>query len=247
MSTQQSGVITQYLHVETDPNSIASNQVSSVQIDSKGQVWIAMFGGGLDKLSSDGIFEHFLNRETNEYQVPPFITDASIDQNDILWMASDGWGVIAFDTRSEVATIYSTKSQDNAHRLRSNFVSSITAVGDEIWGASRKEIMQFAGGKVHHFEIPGESKLIAYAIEKDDQDHLWISTYYGLLEFDYHTGEVNRYDESHGLQAADFISASSLKLPNGRLIFGGPRGFNIVDPNQLGGSKYLPPDCPDRL
>lgn len=81
-----------------------------------------------------------------------------------------------------------------------------------------------------------------YAIAEDDIGQLWLSTNGGLIRFNPSNGEVRRYLPEDGVQDYEFTSRARLSLPDGRLLFGGVGGFNLLDPRSL-----VPAAAPGRV
>ncbi len=48
------------------------------------------------------------------------------------------------------------------------------------------------------------------------------------------------YDESNGLQGREFNDKAAYKTREGELVFGGPNGFNIFDPDKFSVNKHVP-------
>ncbi|MGZ5248289.1 MAG: response regulator, partial [Flavitalea sp.] len=71
-------------------------------------------------------------------------------------------------------------------------------------------------------------------ILEDGQGSLWISTPNGLckVRLENNLISVINYDEINNLQGREFNENAALKTSKGELIFGGPSGFNIIDPEK---------------
>lgn len=74
---------------------------------------------------------------------------------------------------------------------------------------------------------------VVYEILLDDEGYLWLSTNIGLSRFDPAAEHFKNYRIEHGLQSAEFNLGAAMKGRNGRLYFGGVRGFNAFLPEQL--------------
>ncbi len=83
-------------------------------------------------------------------------------------------------------------------------------------------------------------------ILEDNHQTLWISTPNGIcnaipkqdkagLVF-----SVIGYDETNNLQYREFNDFAALKTHAGELIFGGPSGFNIINPDNIQKPVYRP-------
>jgi diguanylate cyclase (GGDEF)-like protein len=55
----------------------------------------------------------------------------------------------------------------------------------------------------------------------------------GLVRFDPDTKALKTFHRQHGLQGEEFDFNAYFRLPDGRLCFGGPGGFNIFDPARI--------------
>lgn len=91
----------------------------------------------------------------------------------------------------------------------------------------------------------------------DDHGDIWISTGKGIVritteglytdDFERVSGEkdirarVKPYSRNEGLQSHEFNLNACTKLSDGRLVFGGPKGFNIFNPFDLPENKYTFP------
>ena len=83
-------------------------------------------------------------------------------------------------------------------------------------------------------------------ILEDNHQTLWISTPNGLCNAIPKQGKaglvfsVISYDETNNLQNREFNDNAALKTRAGELIFGGPSGFNIINPDKILKPVYHP-------
>jgi two-component sensor histidine kinase/ligand-binding sensor domain-containing protein len=71
---------------------------------------------------------------------------------------------------------------------------------------------------------------ILYRIEEDNANHLWISSYNGLVKFNKSNFTTKIYRTKDGLANAEFNRISSFKDADGWLYFGGQNGIDFFDP-----------------
>jgi signal transduction histidine kinase/ligand-binding sensor domain-containing protein/CheY-like chemotaxis protein/AraC-like DNA-binding protein len=64
---------------------------------------------------------------------------------------------------------------------------------------------------------------------QDNQGAFWCSTYNGIFEYDANSGKITSYHDTDGLQSNQFNYNAALKLSTGEIVFGGIKGFNIID------------------
>ena len=71
----------------------------------------------------------------------------------------------------------------------------------------------------------------AVALLQDKLNRVWISTYQGLILYNPNTIDILHFDKGIDLINEEFNYASSVILKNGKFIFGGLNGYDIIDPN----------------
>lgn len=79
-----------------------------------------------------------------------------------------------------------------------------------------------------------------YAIQQDKAGYLWLSTNKGICRFHPVTHEVRIFQSDDGLPGNEFNRFHSLRLPDGRLAFGGTDGWTLFDPNMIKPDNYQP-------
>ena len=72
-----------------------------------------------------------------------------------------------------------------------------------------------------------------YGILGDNEGNLWISTNRGLSKFNPERNIARNYFVSDGLQNNEFNGNVCYKSRQGKLYFGGVRGFNAFFPDQI--------------
>lgn len=66
-------------------------------------------------------------------------------------------------------------------------------------------------------------------IVQDKQGDYWCSTYNGIFVYNANSGKIASYHDADGLQSNQFNYNAALKLSTGEIVFGGIKGFNIID------------------
>jgi hypothetical protein len=75
---------------------------------------------------------------------------------------------------------------------------------------------------------------------EDREGHVWIGTYSGIVGYDPVSGGVCRLNRENGLLNIEYNYKSALRLSDGRLMFGGLNGYDVVDPGRIGFSGSGP-------
>ncbi|MCH7733209.1 MAG: histidine kinase, partial [Candidatus Marinimicrobia bacterium] len=120
---------TVYKHTPEDSNSLSSNYIRSLYLDSdeNGNVlWIGTWGGGLNKLNlNTGIFSHYKHNPENPKSLSnDYIKSIYVDRTGDLWIGTDGGGLNKLDW--ETGTFYYYKHDPhNPNSLSNDYVNSI--------------------------------------------------------------------------------------------------------------------------
>jgi len=64
------------------------------------------------------------------------------------------------------------------------------------------------------------------------KNHLWLSTNGGLSKYNLSNDEFLNFNTSDGIQSLEFNSGASYQGINGKIYFGGIKGYNIVNPEK---------------
>lgn len=78
------------------------------------------------------------------------------------------------------------------------------------------------------------------SLQEDSSGVFWIGSSRGLTRFDPRSGEIKTFSKKDGLQSDVFKIWASGKFSDGRMVFGGPEGFNIFDPTGIS-RNTIPP------
>ncbi len=101
-------------------------------------------------------------------------------------------------------------------------------------------------GECRQFTAAGQGlpNDVICSILPEDGPHIWLGTYFGLLEFDTRTYTWRHFTKADGLPCNEFNHRAALRLPDGRLFFGGVDGFTVFHPaDTRGNSAPLPRLC----
>lgn len=79
-----------------------------------------------------------------------------------------------------------------------------------------------------------------YSILSDNANNLWLSTNKGICKFDPASYNLRVFHTQHGLPGEEFNRFHHLRLPEGKLIFGGTDGWIKFDPLAMKDDAYEP-------
>lgn len=72
-----------------------------------------------------------------------------------------------------------------------------------------------------------------YAVYEDQQDQLWLSSDFGIMQFNKTTFHVNTFLPKHGISHEEFNRISHFQDTDGQLYFGGLNGITSFNPNDF--------------
>lgn len=71
------------------------------------------------------------------------------------------------------------------------------------------------------------------SIEEDQLGNIWVSTQYGIGKYNIQTKSFTNYYGTDGLGGNEFYDRVSCQLPDGTLVFGGPHGLTVFNPQDV--------------
>jgi signal transduction histidine kinase/ligand-binding sensor domain-containing protein/CheY-like chemotaxis protein len=237
-----------YRHSDSDSSSLASDNVWEIFEDREQHLWIGTLGGGLDILNREtNRFEHV--RYRGEPDLTPFNYISTIlqDKKGNLWVGTTG-GIVVLE-KGKTTQVFYQQSKDKGHLSNNNILCFLEDSKGRIWAGTREGLNLF-DEKTKQFQIfttsDGLPDNMILNILEDNHQTLWISTLNGLCNAIPKQGKAGlvfsiiRYDDANNLQDREFTDNSALKTRAGELIFGGPSGFNIINPDKIQQPVYHP-------
>ncbi|WP_162915503.1 hybrid sensor histidine kinase/response regulator transcription factor [Paraflavitalea soli] len=240
---------THYRHSDNDSFSLANDNVWEIFEDREQHLWIGTLGSGLD------IFDRTTNRFIHKpykggvQNAFPFDYVSAIlqDKKGNLWVGSSG-GIVVFEKDKSNQAI----NQDAVIRNGLSNKSVICFMEDSkgrIWAGTR-EGLNLYNEQTKRFQsfttADGLPDNMILNILEDSHQTLWISTPNGLCNIIPKQDKAGlvfsaiSYDETNNLQNREFNDNAALRTSAGELIFGGPSGFNIINPSTIKQAFYRP-------
>ena len=202
-------------------------------------LWIATFGNGL-------FFYDFSSKALQKF-VPRSGDSTSISSAYVRTIFKDSYGGLWVGTHNGLN--YKAKGSDQFQRY---FADGNVSSGNPTLSVSNNEIyavLEDSDGQIwigtenglnsfnpnsSRFNVykkeDGLSGTSIYGIQEDHLKQLWISTENGLSVFNLKNQSVRIFDTEDGLQGKQFNPGANYQCRNGEMLFGGPNGFNLIDP-----------------
>jgi signal transduction histidine kinase/ligand-binding sensor domain-containing protein len=243
----------------TSENSfLKSYYLHQVFIDSRGWMWIGYEGDGLQLVKNPQSL--LANEPANVTQFDTGVGGENEiggdkirkiyeDRKGDIWLATmeNGFTKIEIDG-SQVGDISAFRydpANDNSvsfndgrsvyHQNDSTYWFATYGGGITRWNSERNEFKRLTTQQ-------GLANNSTYGILPDrDSSFIWISTNNGLSRLDTRTLTFNTYTEEDGIQNKEFNTGAYVQVSDGRLVFGGINGFNIIDTEKLSINRKEPP------
>ena len=250
--------LTRYRYRKDDIYSLSDNNVYCVYEDSKGRIWVATFGGGVNYLTRnrDGK-EIFINHRNNLKGFPidkchkvRFITG---DYRGNIWFATTVGALMVngnFKNPENALFHHYLRVQDNMHSLSNNDVHWILPTRNkELYLAT------FGGGlnKLQSIDADGNAMFKSYSVEdglpsdillsirEDNKGHLWMSTENGISKFIPEEERFENYADKRIPFRVRFSEAASVYTSWGDLMYGTSNGILLFNSDSIRKSTYVPP------
>ncbi len=235
---RQAETFSAYHFEEDNPTCLSHNRVRAIYEDRAGTLWICTLGGGLNRYEPEtDTFRHFQHNPEDKTSLS---NDRAYvlkeDRRDNFWVGTFGGGLNLFDREAERFTPYRS-DPNNPNSLSHDDIWCIHEDSEGfLWlgtngGLNRLDPQTDIFVSFHEKDgLPNE---VIYGILGDEDGNLWLSTNRGLSRFDPKAETFKNYDIHDGLQANEFNSGAFFRGRDGRMYFGGPRGFNTFFPKKV--------------
>lgn len=94
--------------------------------------------------------------------------------------------------------------------------------------------------KKHYNESNGLSSDTVFSLLPDEEGNIWISSHAGLMKLHIKSGFIQTFSVQDGLLTPEFNQGASLKLEDGRLVFGSIKGLTILNPSYFANQESTP-------
>ena len=243
----ETGVFARYTNNPSDPNSLSDNRIYSLVEDKKGNLWIGTYGGGLNKLDrATGKFFRYQFNENDSTSISSNATwSLALDDDGNLWIGTFGGGVNVLNLQNQTFTYFKNDPEDSTSIADNNIIRIFKDSKGNMWIGTTKGLcgyLEETNSFKNYNEENGLANNFVYGILEGINGNLWISTNNGLSKFNPGKETFKSYYAQDGLQGNEFNQNAFAKdNKSGRLLFGGPNGFNVFNPDKVRGNTYVPP------
>lgn len=220
--------------------------ISDIQIDPKGNLWIATSGKLFRYIPGNTSPE--LYSYPNAFARAHKTMDLKILADGTLWVATS-IGLLKTDVLADsIVFEYYTSDAVDGKGLRNNKLSSLLPdpVNPEIlWisslGGGISQMNTTIESFIHWSRQSGQlTNDYVYGLLADDAGNIWWSSNQGLSRYSPTTNAFNHFNVNDGLPANEFNMAAYAKGPDGKLFFGCIEGLVVFDPEEIVPNTHTP-------
>jgi len=229
-----------------DTTSLSSNDTRHIFVDNKKQVWVATYGGGINKFTGNVAtntftFQRFVTHNGRDALSSDLVYHISQDTDNNYWIATtNGLNKLHFtngDAGTPAFTTHLNDSEQANELQKTRVLHSFHDAQNRLWIGTNSGFYKFdrkTNELKYYGEKEGLTNSVVYSILEDDHDDLWLSTNGGLFRFDKTNELFTNYTEKDGLQGSEFnLGAQYWDPKTNELYFGGVNGFNYFDPRDI--------------
>lgn len=237
----------------TDPaarDAIGAPGIMALAEGPPGTLWVGTYNGGVAKLDTQTLQITRLGYAgTLAGLERARATAITVVDDRMLWFGTEANGLVQLDLKTGAARRF-RGNRAEANRLPSDTIYSLHAdesgdlwIGTGAQGLARLAQTQMSRGQPA-FDVysaaDGLSSNVIFGIQADQDQRLWLSSNNGLMRLSPDTGEVHTFHEGHGAFSNEFNFGAHYRAPDGTLYFGGPGGFNAIDPTSIDWNRQPP-------
>ncbi|MGC8803480.1 MAG: two-component regulator propeller domain-containing protein, partial [Bacteroidales bacterium] len=221
-----------YMADSEDPAAISHNDIRWIMEDSKGNLWVATNGGGLNIYdpSIDG-FKHLTTSDSIFPLVSNYTLTLLEDSKGNMWVGTYS-GISRLDFKRKKIFSYSRND-----KLKGEWIYAFLENSEgKIWVATNLGLYQY-NSKTDDFTdvtgLIGVPNQVIGGIVEDKEQTFWISTYNGLIRYNPFTRKSIIYYQSDGLPGNNFNHGAYYKNQQGMLFWGTTSGLVFFDPSRI--------------
>lgn len=214
------------------PNSILNNDIFAIYTDSRNVTWVGSTTQTYIYIPQIDGFQIFQPLDG------AFVSDILEDKNGYLWFTTFNGGVLRYSPKTKELKRFRYDANNPYSICYNRITCAFEDSKQRLWFASED------GGFCRYNENDGTFTRITtkdglpsnviYKILEDDNQHFWLSTNNGLVNFNPETMSVEAlYNLPNGLQSKQFNYNSGIKTQDGTLYFGSINGFVAFNPKNF--------------
>ncbi len=232
--------IKNYRYEKNNPRSLGFTNIFSIYKDRADNIWVGGIFGLCRYNRSTDDFTRINDLGLNNI----YIFDILQDNIGYIWFASYNDGIFCLNPKTNQWKQYHHNPEVSSSIASNKVISIYQDHQNRLWfGTEGAGLCQYIYDKDSFITYNENNNLpnnVIYSI-LDDGLNLWISSNKGITRFDPVTFKSRSYHETDGLQSDQFNNKACMRSRDGKLYFGGIKGFNAFYPHLLMDNDFVPP------
>nr|MBV6630238.1 EAL domain-containing protein [Oceanococcus sp. HetDA_MAG_MS8] len=231
-----------------NPDTLRTDGVMSVAESRTGEIWVGSYRGGLARLRGKELRLQRLNVMPPQQQLNEALPGSlEFDESGALWVGTRGLGlfyispddveaqnegVTAIPVRSPAQVIYGIAADRRGGVWVASADAGLLHV-DTTFTTSTPDVRV----------IPlsdEQDSYTAFDVVVDDDQSVWLSADFGLGRVSSNQQHILKLQRNHPSSISEYTAGAGALLEDGRVFFGGRRGYNLFDPRDLVSAEASP-------
>lgn len=241
---------TRFTHDTSQRYSISGNEVYYTYQDSRGNIWVALFGGGLNLLKEEQGETRFYSKRNSFDLYPRYgwymeVRGMVEDRYGRIWVGTSD-GLMSFDLnfnhpnqiQFEIYRNESLKLNVLDNDIYFLFRDSAGDVWISVFGGGLNKLISYdKATKSPVFQSfsmkEGLNSDVVLSIVEDEQNYLWLATENAIARFDKANGTFRNFDRHDGFLNVRMEEGSAIRTQHGELWFGNRMGILAFNPQKI--------------
>lgn len=229
-----------------NPRSINGLHIWAIEESSSGSLYFGSLSEGIDRYDpATNDFTHFTPDASNPKTLPSGnIMTMYEDSKQNFWVGTGDKGLCQFNEYTgEFTSFYREGGDPTPKNYPAKNVFSIQEISNgDLWIGSNNGIIiyNYSENTFRYYGALNEQlpNTIINGIQEKIPGEVWISTNRGLSRFNLSTEKMESFTKHDGLQGTEFNYTSSLVSKSGTIYFGGLKGVNFFEPENINKNDF---------
>ncbi len=233
-----------FKNIPSDSSSLSDDRIWDICEDSRGMLWIGTLMGGVNIFDPEKnkVIEH-LRVSNDTVARPEAVFTVKQGSNHLMWLTTAN-GLGSYDINTRKFTYYIHRQNDPSS-ISNNVVYDVFEDSRGFMWITTSDGLNLFNQSTGNFRTfkqeDGLASNFILAILEDQHHNLWMTTSNGISKLMVNKDNISdtfsfkfvNFFVQDGLQSNEFNEKAILKTSKGEMVFGGPNGFNIINPENL--------------